>query len=56
MLARVIGFRVGASEQGITNGEQNLDLGNGLEFVSITAGKIHFEPILKNAASRFNSS
>src|SRR5882724_12586372 len=28
---------------------KNIDLGNGLEFESITVGKLHFEPILKNA-------
>jgi hypothetical protein len=29
---------------------KNIDLGNGLKFESITAGKMHFEPILKDAA------
>jgi len=30
---------------------KNIDLGSGLEFESITAGKMHFEPTLKNATS-----
>jgi|SRR5712664_2784909 len=29
---------------------KNIDLGNGLKFETITAGKMHFEPILKDAA------
>ena len=29
---------------------KNIDLGVGLKFESITAGKLHFEPILKDAA------
>jgi hypothetical protein len=29
---------------------KSIDLGNGLSFASITAGKAHFEPVLKNTA------